>query len=50
MGTENEQMTSQASDMASSDSDYDTDLETEGNRKKKSQFWYEDEGLIGSAL
>ena len=35
MGTENEKMTSQASDMASSDSDYDTDLETEGNRKKK---------------
>lgn len=35
MGTENEQIASKASDMASSDSDYDTDLETEGNREKK---------------
>ena len=34
MGTEREQMDSQASDMASCDSDYDTDLETEGNREK----------------
>lgn len=39
MGTENEQMASQASDMASSDSDYDTDLETEGNREKKNQHF-----------
>lgn len=30
MGTENELAISQSSDMAASDSDYDTDLETEG--------------------
>lgn len=36
MGTENEQTASQGSDMASSDSDYDTDLETEGNRQNPS--------------
>ncbi|XP_022801607.1 leucine-rich repeat-containing protein 74B-like isoform X3 [Stylophora pistillata] len=34
MGTEREQMDSQASDMASCDSDYDTDLETEEKSEK----------------
>lgn len=36
MGTENERLAiSQSSDVAASDSDYDTDLETEGKLKHK---------------
>ena len=34
MGTENELAISQSSDLAASDSDYDTDLDTEGKRCK----------------
>lgn len=38
MGTENELAVSQNSDVAASDSDYDTDLDTEGKLKFKTFF------------
>ena len=39
MGTENDHAISQSSDIAANDSDYDTDLETEGKFKRQAVCW-----------